>query len=145
MARGHEPVIIRAWGSLLRVTPGMEKTVVFVGRGDETQFVAGGTGFLAAHTSGDVVYQTVITARHVLDKMGDVQQVGIRVNTQQGGAKVIQTPRKRWMNHPDDRIDVSVCPILLMPDMYDCLVISLDNVLSDQLVQEHKIGVGEDV
>jgi hypothetical protein len=75
----------------MRVDDNVRKGVVFVGRQQSGSFVAYGTGFITANTIDDRIYQTIVTARHVIDRMrehsdGKLERVDIRLNTFWKGA-----------------------------------------------------------
>jgi hypothetical protein len=98
-----------------------------------------------ADETSDLGWQTIVTARHVIDKIpGD--QVYIRLNNKRGEAEVISFPKARWWNHPDDRIDVSVCPTKLPKDQFNIVHLFLDKlILDDAAMAQFSVGIGDDV
>jgi hypothetical protein len=132
----------------LRVHDGILQTVVFIGLAGTVPFMPIGTGFITlkmADESSDLGWQTIVTARHVIDKIpGD--QVYIRLNNKQGEAEVISVPKARWWNHPDGRVDVSVCPTKLPKDQFGIVHLFLDKlILDDESMAQYSVGIGDDV
>src|ERR1700730_16624021 len=107
------PIPWFAWGlkeASLRVDDRIRKTVVFIGRADKGPFVPYGTGFITATLlSVEQGWQTVITARHVIDDI-DAENVHVRLNNNDGEAGIIEISKTFWFSHPDKRIDVAVSP-----------------------------------
>jgi hypothetical protein len=53
----------------VRVDDSFRKIIVFVGLKRGPNFIAYGTGFITVNFIEDVGFQTVVTARHVIDKV----------------------------------------------------------------------------
>jgi hypothetical protein len=129
----------------MRVADGVEKTIVFIGRSVPSgQFIPYGTGFLAAIIQDNVVFQNIVTARHVIDQIQGTDEILIRANTRSGSAKIITTERRWWFS-PIEDVDLAFCPGRFSPEIYDILHVSLDNILDDNTIAKQNISIGEDV
>ena len=62
----------------VRVDDMVRKSVVYVGDANSGSFVPHGTGFITASFIDDFAYQSVVTARHVLEGIGP--DVHLRLN-----------------------------------------------------------------
>jgi len=72
------------WRRAVRVSDHVEKTVVFLGRRTPfDQFIPYGTAFLGGNIMDSELFQTIITARHVIDLFGD-NDIHIRINKLDG-------------------------------------------------------------
>src|SRR5258707_15818173 len=96
-------------------------------------------------------FQTVVTARHVIDKMrlhfgGTLERVDVRVNRKDGSAQILPLSGDHWHNHPDDKIDVAVCGTKIRPNVFDVLHISVKDemILTPQIIEERNIGAGDE-
>jgi hypothetical protein len=149
------PIPWFAWGPReadLRVDDRIRKAIVFIGRVVDGSFVPYGTGFVAATMfREEEAWQTVVTAKHVIDEI-DSPIVNIRLNSCNGDARVIDTPKERWFHHPDERIDVSVCPTRLFRDQFDIahLPFSIPQwggncAITPERIDKHYIGIGDEV
>lgn len=152
LATGYAPNYSRSVHALaeleghLRVDEKVLKTIVFVGKAGEASFIAHGTGFVTASIIEEHGFQAVVTARHVIESIQS-DLIDIRINTHAGGAKVLSAPKSDWVFHEDDKVDVAVCPSVINPELYDVLHMPLsgDMVLSDKIIEQKNIGVGDDI
>ncbi len=130
----------------MRVDSGIEKVVVFIGRVVRGEFVPYGTGFLVATIVEDETFQTIVTARHVLDWIQGTDDIFLRVNTHDGNFRLEETKRSNWICHRDKRIDLAVLPIHLSAGLFDILHIDLEQIsLTDEVLKEHDIGIGDEI
>ena len=130
----------------MRVPDNIRKTVVYIGRGDHGPFTPYGTGFVIVSFIDDRSFQTIVTAKHVIDSMGDVDSVWIRVNDHAGNARVLPLKRDHWKPHPDPGVDLMVCPTLIPTEQFDILHLRLDDeCLTPEAIQQYDFGVGDDV
>src|SRR5689334_7383740 len=105
----------------VRVDERFLRTIVLIGTWDGWSFTPHGTGFLAVGPAvGDQRPQTIVTARHVIDGVNS-DTVHIRLNNHDRRAEVFPTAKSDWQNHPDERVDVSVCPTSVAKDRFDIL------------------------
>jgi hypothetical protein len=105
----------------VRVDDRIRKTVVFIGRADNGPFVPYGTGFITATLhSEDQAWQSLVTARHVIDDIGG-DRVHVRLNNHNGEARIIEITKDFWVPHPDGRIDVAVSPTIIPRDQFDII------------------------
>src|SRR5207253_4341635 len=94
------------------------RAVVFVGGLEPAsgKFIPLGTGFLAVKKGKYVGFQHIISARHVIEPIQG--KVFIRVNTRDGGSKVLPTNRSDWIMNVDQRSynDTAICRVALSQD-----------------------------
>jgi hypothetical protein len=130
----------------MRVDDRVRKTVVFIGLAHGPSFVAYGTGFIGVTFIGDHGFQTLVTARHVIDGIkGD--RVHIRLNTLAGSAQIIETWKADWIPHENKRIDVAVCPSGIPREQFDYLHVPLfgPSILTEDVIRERDVGIGDEV
>ena len=133
----------------MRVDDKIRDTIVGIGAvSNAGSFITFGTGFIVVNSIGDVYYQNVVTARHVIDTITSIfgrSGIHARVNTNDGGARVINLTH--WHNHPDGNVDLSICPSMIDREVFDIrmLEIESDLVLTPEIIDEEDIGVGCDV
>jgi hypothetical protein len=130
----------------MRVADDIRKAVVYIGRRVGSQFVPYGTGFVVASLLDGLKYQTIVTAKHVINRMGTVDDVYVRVNERTGLARELPLNPRHWLPHPDQNIDLIVCPTMIPTDVFDIQHISLEErQLTPEIIAEHDFGVGDDV
>lgn len=129
----------------MRVDDNILSTVVFLGLNTDAGFVPLGTGFLVAKSTGGRLFQHIVTARHVVEMAG-VQDVTVRINTTEAGAELILLRNGLWVFHPDEAVDVAVHPTHAPTEHYEATHVSLDDgTLTGAVIEELRIGVGDDV
>ena len=103
--------------------------VVFIGAKDpySGNFVPLGTGFIALKKTGDIQFQHIVTARHVLDQIAG-ETVYIRVNVKGGSSEVVYCQKTDWYTYPgtEPYLDVAVCPMMLAQHHFDIVHLDLD-------------------
>src|SRR5690242_5367263 len=82
----------------MRVSDRVLKCVVFLGLKKGTSFEPQGTGFLVHINQGQVRFQYIVTAMHVLE--GLAESIVIRVNKKSGDPDYLDVPFG-WYYHPD--------------------------------------------
>jgi hypothetical protein len=109
----------------------------------------GGSGFLVAipsTVSENDAFIYAVTNSHVIRKI--IEQGNspvIRLNTEDGGKDVIETSEANWVHHQDGD-DVAVCPLLLVnEERYKFGAIAAEMCLTQEEVEEHHIGPGDEV
>lgn len=133
----------------LRVSDRVRRSVVFIGVVCNGRFTPLGTGFVVASEHGGMMFQNIVTARHVIETIaGD--KVMVRANKKTGGAEVWESDKDQWLFHPDakqsDRIDVAVLPSSMPPDYFDIAHVHLGiEPLTDEVIQQQSIGPGDEV
>lgn len=124
------------------------KAVLAIGVQRET-FVFYGTGFLTVNYIDDVSFQTVVTAKHVIDKIKShgSSEVHVRLNTHGGAARIMAAKVEHWHNHPNPQIDVAVCPSVIPLEVFDIMHVPISDkdVLTPELVSRENVGVGDEV
>ena len=113
----------------MRVADDVRKAVVYIGRRAGSQFVPYGTGFVVASSLDGQKYQTIVTAKHVIKRMGKVEAVSVRVNERTGIARELDLNPEHWFPHPDANVDLIVCPTMIPTDVFDIQHISLEEYL----------------
>jgi hypothetical protein len=107
-----------------------------------------GTAFLVGISSNQRKghsYVYLVTAKHVADSLGD-EPFFVRLNTKKGACDYITVEGIQWTFHPkDESCDVAVMPFGIPQDVFDFKMLPLDMFLSDQIIQEKKIGIGDEV
>ncbi len=110
-----------------------------------------GTVFFVAVQSREVgfTFGYAITAKHVI---AGIQQASIdhkvllRVNMKVGPSQFVETDASDWRFHPDDpSVDVAVLPLWLPQDSVDFLPLPVEMAATEEVIQEHDIGIGDDV
>jgi hypothetical protein len=132
----------------MRIEDEVRKTVVFVGVAHDEGFEPYGTAFVLVSHVGEQAFQTIVTAKHVVDLIrSHKKQVSLRVNTWNDGARVLITKDEHWFSHPNPKIDVSVCGTVISREQFDILNISLESplIITDEIIKERAIGIGSDV
>ena len=133
----------------MHVSDKVRKTVVFVGVAHETGFEPYGTAFIMVNKVGEHAYQTIVTAKHVIQtiKAHGKKFVHLRVNTWSDGPRIMTSPIEEWLDHPDSRIDVSVCPSIISREQFDILHLPTDGatLLNEETINEKNIGIGDEV
>jgi len=111
------------------------------------------TGVLGKHLFGSGFFVTVwgddkssaaiylVTAQHLLDKSEDDGPLFVRMNSGAGQVD-FEAPQAKWTRHPST--DVAAIRVPIPPDP-GFKSIDFSGLLSDQLVVDHKVGVGDEV
>ncbi len=119
--------------------------VVFIGHDRAGHFTALGTGFLATATTGGKLFQHIVTARHVIEDHPQ-EQYCIRINTQGGEVEHTYADGAAWLFHPDERVDLAICPCDVPPGAYDITHVHVEReLLTQDIIEEHQIGPGEEI
>lgn len=129
----------------MRVDEKVLSCVVFIGKASDGHFTAFGTGFMAVRSTGGRLFQHVVTARHVVESIGD-GDVCIRINRLSGGFEHTMADSKDWVFHPDPSVDIAVCPTHVPPEEYAIHHVNLnDELADDDVIDDQMIGVGDEV
>jgi hypothetical protein len=105
----------------VRIDDRIRKSVLFIGTATTGGlFTPKGTGFVTIFEIGEKVFQTLVTAKHVIDLV-PTKEVAIRVNTWQGQARIVRIRKDWWFPHPDPNIDLMVAPTGLSREEFDIL------------------------
>jgi len=103
----------------------------------------GGSGFLIGvdsevHENATVLY--AVTNAHVIRGNCPI----IRLNTKLGAKDVIPLNAEDWVLH-EDGDDLAVCPLVMAPGVYKYRYIPSNLFVTPELVEQHRIGPGDDV
>lgn len=129
----------------------VRKCVVFIGykMANET-FSFAGSGFFLGKESTDQdnrAYSFLVTAKHVIDgiRRKGLNEIYVRVNNTQGDATWEQCNSADWKFHPTDKTaDIALLPVSVAKGL-DHLIISRTLCITDQIMTEQSIGLGDEV
>jgi hypothetical protein len=128
------------------------KCVAFLGfRSAAGSYQTIGTAFFLIRQAGIMGYSFgyVVTAKHLIDEIENIHKVDnvcLRVNRAGGKAKWIKTKLKDWLFHPTDTtVDVSILREVITTNELDHLSYPVENMVSDESIAKHEIGIGDDV
>ncbi len=128
------------------VSDNVRKSVAFLGyRMADGIFRMAGSAFFIGNELTGAAY--AVTARHVIDEIRrrGLDQVWFRSNTKTGEAKWIETPLGAWLYHPTDQtVDVAILSVTV-PDDLDHLIISNKMCVTDTVMKEQEVALGEEV
>jgi hypothetical protein len=138
------PWAFTAAEATMRTSDRFLKTVVFVGVVDGGVFQPLGTGFIAAKDYGEVRFQYVVTATHVIAE--EKRQISVRVNRTNGGPECLTLPLG-WFYHPDASrfVDVAIAPIAMDPFIYDIAPAVLRQFCTQKILEDRDIGIGDEL
>ena len=137
----------------MRVPDEFRQCVVFVGlpaqRLDgQLETIFRGTAFFAgieSETVKGISYIYLVTAKHVATKL-EGQPFMVRINTIDGGSRLIQGQGAKWWYHPNDEaVDVAVIPYAPDQTKFEYKMIPTSMFLTDAILQEISIGTGDEV
>jgi hypothetical protein len=126
------------------------KCVVFVGyrKADGVPRLAGTAFCVGREIEGTgSSFQYLVTARHVIDYIRNLglDQVWLRLNRRSGSAVWASVPINQWLTHPEGpSVDVAVLHTSLGPET-DHLMIPFKMVVTEKLIEQEKIGIGDEV
>src|SRR5262249_26856034 len=107
---------------------------------------AGGSGFVVRIEpeddrlrDGSLAHLYAVTNRHVIED----GFACVRFNTQAGRLLVVQAKPSEWFVSQED--DLAVAPMPIMPIPLASNAIPLECLITEEMVREHDIGVGEDI
>jgi hypothetical protein len=137
----------------MRVPDEVRQCVVFIGpqprpMGDRLFLSFIGTAFFISVPSETIkgrYYTYLVTAKHVARKL-EGKPFFLRVNKRDGGSDAIQVGDLQWWYHPNDElVDVAVIPRSPLWNEYEYKTVPVDLFLSSQIIEERKIGCGDEV
>lgn len=103
----------------------------------------GGTGFLLGYVGLDdrILQLYAVTNAHVIRDGFSV----IMVNKVSGEHDILELRRDAWQEHPDGD-DIAICPInMSSPRQQDFRFVRSDGLVTEERVERHNIGIGDDV
>ena len=85
----------------------------------------------------------LVTAKHCVEGAKNEGSLYVRLNTRAGGVRHIKI-MDEWLYPEDEAVDVAVLPIDFPQDAYDYKCVHLNTfVVTDTIIQEHDIGIGD--
>lgn len=131
-------------GRVMRLNDDIRKCVGFISGGAGDDFKAFGTGFHINYKS--VIY--FVTARHVVDPMGDdpfvIRFNGIGGEPHDIGYDSTKQGVPPWHFHPDETVDLAIVQGRnWRGDGIDMLTIPEDMLASPEVIESENIGVGD--
>jgi hypothetical protein len=135
--------IPRMEGFSVHLGSSIQDTVAFLGFEDSSapgEMRCFGTALLV-HYKG---FGYLVTARHVVEPLGDAPFL-IRVNRIQSGiADVIRVENLDWKFHADETVDLSAISFDATHDRgFQCLYFFEDDILNDQMAKDEFIDIGD--
>jgi hypothetical protein len=113
------------------------------------QLMIDGTGFFVSIEKGGLFFVNLVTAKHVIVPIKEDSIDGfayLRVNTRDGGYKLISTKIDDWINHPSDTsVDCMILPFAPPTDIFDYLSIPTSMFATDSVIKSNSIGAGDEV
>lgn len=100
----------------MRVDDTIRKTVVYVGDANGKSFVPHGTGFVAVSYIDGAAFQSIVTARHVIE--GIEPDIHLRINTLDGEVKIIALRKSDFHQHSSGTVDLVACPTVIPVDRF---------------------------
>lgn len=152
----HEPEtspVGRVGSWVVRVPDQIRKCVCYVVTGPDRGHRPLGTAFFVSVPSsidgGDVYsFVNTVTARHVIAGavLRGESHVFLKVNSADGATKLVSTDVADWIFHPDESEadDVAVLPYAPIEGA-DYLSVPVSLFATDTAIEEHRIGVGDEV
>lgn len=136
------------WGSKMHVAARARKGVLFIGINENGIFKPLGTGFIVSAKSHGRAFLHLVTAKHVIDGIRDIDgEVYIRFNKKGGGYEINVAPAGHWHFHPDTEsfIDVAVAPFHL-PTYADYTHARIEgDFLTQEIINNLSVNTGDDV
>ncbi len=135
----------------MQVPDEVRKCVAFVYRRLNGRYQLAGTAFFLGEQFNDIGHGwgLSVTARHVIDgirRVSDDQKVYLRMNSKGGGTSFIESDVEDWILHPSGpTVDVAVLPWVPELHEFDQLVYGLNYSVTEQVLQDESIGVGDDL
>ncbi len=131
----------------------IRKCVIFIGCEDkvkEGEYILLGSAFLLGRSVngiGKQVIPHVVTAAHTLRKAKErgAARICLRLNLRNGFSRWEPAEFDEWTLHPNGKcVDVAIRPIRWNSD-YDHTTIPENMILSEEVILEEKIGIGNEV
>ena len=128
----------------------VRKCVAFLGmRLADNSFRFAGSAFFFGHAreDGSANPVFVVTAKHVIDSIRSkgITEVFLRMNLKAGGSEWLRTDLDKWFVHPTDAsIDVAIYEAGI-PEQYDHLVLPYTVAVTDEIMRQNEVGLGDEV
>jgi hypothetical protein len=135
----------------VQINDEIRKCVVFLGCRCPDEIKFGGTGFFVSVDLPDCPGRGtayLVTARHNIygiEKNSVDGKVLLRVNMKDGTTQTVEIETGAWIHKPKgEPYDVAAVPVNILPGL-DHLCYPSGGFLTDALMQEHDLGVGDEV
>src|SRR6516165_5458623 len=135
----------------MQVPAAIRKCVAFLAYNGTDGLKFAGTAFFVSIDPKEfgVIFIYLVTAKHVIVQIKKHSVDGnvlIRLNDTTGSFKFVVSAAANWVLHPDDTsIDVSVLPWAPDPSQFDFLVYPYEQFLTDAIIKDQDVGVGDEV
>lgn len=131
----------------MRVSDTVRKCVLTIGVIDGDDLIYGGTAFLVAVPAevppGSCTY--LVTCRHCITDLADRPYM-LRANTRDGHSVNFEGAGTKWWFHDDDTVDLAIVVFNPPPEIdLDVRYVPLATFLTNEDIQQHKIGSGDEV
>lgn len=126
----------------------IRKCVVFIGyMMANDSFELAGSAFYIGRRVGttDKYISYLVTARHVIDKIRNlgIDQITLRLNTEDGFTKLIHIPISNWLFHLTTDVAVLLNPPSLKT--FDHRILPISNFLNQKYIEKNGMGTGDEV
>lgn len=135
----------------MRVPDSYLDSAMFIGTYVDGKFEPHGTAFAIFIKEEGEVFQHVITARHIIDRIS-LDEIALRINLagDDTGCEVVQTKKIDWIlaEHTggDMHIDIAALPSRLSSKKYRILNIDIENdLLKSSDIEKSDFGLGDEV
>lgn len=131
----------------MKVQENIKKCVAYVAiKMADSSFRLVGTVFFIGRDKEKNNYSYAVTAKHVIDgiKGKGLEEVFLRVNLKNGQLGIISTKLENWIYHKDSSVDIAIHPIG-MQDSMDHLLYPESGFVTDEIIKENEVDVGDEV
>ena len=136
----------------MQIPDEIRKCVVFIAHLDKNnQKILKGTGFFISIEALDksINFVYLVTARHIIAKiishnLALDNNIWIRINKKMKGFDFVSVPISAFVPHPDS-VDVMILPFAPDIGTYDYLTLPHTMLLSQDVIDERNVSLGDDV
>jgi hypothetical protein len=100
---------VKMGSNLVRISDDARDCSVFLGFSSGDDFQLEGSGFFVGYPGGAGRSIFLATAAHVAKKLKDTP-FAVRMNADDGAARVVEIDEGHWIFHPDKNVDIAVLP-----------------------------------
>jgi len=132
----------------MRIPEEIKKVVCFLCvREANGNYQSYGTGFFVGVHLEDWDFLYFVTAKHLLDDAKDngYEKIYLRLNKKNGGIDYVELNTDAWFHFEEEPIDLTLIGVAILPSDFDYSAIPIENLASNETIQEHNIGLGDDL